>query len=199
MANAYNGLYPSKDELTVGSNIAGAQVAFQWAGRTIQLQVPAGMNPISVVNKYLDGLTTPAKYPGTEFSSGHSFATQGLQPTDDPDNLELMTPPVTTPAPADMTLLDMDTANEMPADVPYVAGSVTNNYGSTWTPDGINTIKGYQPRSAVPVLAYKDTGVDVPILQGFMQGTARIGSALAELPVLRIRRGFASSGILGGS
>lgn len=198
MANAYNGTYPSAESLTVGSNIAGAQVQFQWAGRTIQLSVPAGENPISVVNKYLDGLTTPAKYPATEFSSGHSFGSQDLEPVEDPDDLELMTALTTDEVPEDSIIIDTITTNENPQDTRFVAGSISTNFGSTWTPDGINTIKGYQPRSNVPVLAYNPVAADIPILQGFMQGTARIGSALAELPVLRIRRGFASSGLLSG-
>lgn len=200
MANAYNGLYPAQEDLTVGQNIAGAQVSFQWAGRTIQLPVPAGSSPISVVNAYLDALKSGFGASATvaqEVSSGHDYA---LQPAEDPDNLEHIDAPSLDPIPEEAVVINTITANENPQDSNYVSGSQPSNFGSTWTPDGVNTIRGYQPVSSIPVLASKAVSVQIPSLEGFFQGTVRIGGALAELPLLRKRRGFvsASTGMLTG-
>jgi hypothetical protein len=196
MANAYNGLYPAKDELTIGTigSSGPAQVLFDWAGRKIQLTVPPGQSPIQTVNDYLDGLTKgPASIAGHgEYSFAGNIGEGEAQPSNDPDRLSETVNPTQDDSPTDMNLLSKASVNETPEDItPQLGNNPT--YMAPWTPDGINTIKGYQPGAGVPVLTYKSIAPSIPLLQGFLQGVGRVGSDIAALPVLRLRRGLMTS------
>lgn len=181
MSNAY---FSNSDSLTVGSNINGPQVLFEYAGRQIQIPIPPGMDPIVAVNNYIAALRGG-------FGGGDPNRIDDLQGTENPDNLVNIEPSSNDDSPLDMT--ELDAVSVVPENDAAYNGSIGNNFASGWNVDGVNTIKGYQPYSTIPVLTAPETpGFQIPSLEGFFQGTI-------ELPRLRIRRKeFAGTGLLRG-
>lgn len=181
MSNAY---FRNSDSLTVGSNVNGPQVQFEYAGRLIQIPVPPGVDPLVAVNDYVRALRGG-------FGSSAGFDRDDLQPSQHPDNLDDANPSSGDDAPTDSELLN--NASVQPNDPNY--GNQPSQYGSSWTPDGVNTVKGYQPRDSVPVLQIpqENTGVSIPVLEGFFQGT------IPSLPKLRLRRQLAGTGMMRGN
>lgn len=181
MSNAY---FRNSDPLTVGSNINGPQVQFEYAGRMIQIPVPNGVSPIVAANDYIRALRGG-------FGGQAGFNPDDVQPSENPDLLENTEPSTGDDSPSDMT--DLDKSSDVPADAVTYSGSLPSNYGSGWSPDGINTVKGYQPVSALPVLIVPEqaTGNSIPTLSGFFQGDI-------DIPRLRLRRGVAGLGLMRG-
>lgn len=171
MSNAY---FRNADALTVGSNINGPQVLFEYAGRQVQIPIPPGVDPIVAVNDYIRALQGG-------FGGQAGFAKDDLQQTEHPDDVQKVDPSSEDAVPADME--NLDRSSIFPEDESNASGSMYNNFGSGWSPDGVNTIYGYQPMSAIPVLRVEpqQSGVEIPTLSGFWQGDLK-------LPQLRIRR-----------
>ena len=141
MANAY--FQSDSENIYVGSNNLGAQVVFEYAGNRLQLPVPDGMNPTAVANEYIRSLsTTPKRMWSTD--------EWGEYEPPLPDSLELVNPPSTDSSPAGD--VELDKVSPTPGNDGAYHGSQPNLYGSNWTPDGVNTIEGYQPNSSIPIL-----------------------------------------------
>lgn len=176
MANAY---FRNMEGLTAGENINGPQVQFKYAGRLVQIPVPDGVSPIVAANDYIRALrggfgNTGVSDPQDEFGDN--------QLTDNPDDLIQVVPANDDDVPSDVVADALNESNE--------SANAFTNAVSDWNVDGINSIKGYQPGSHVPVLTVADQGIDLPVLEGFFQGVSRTASGISGLPQLFIRRGF---------
>lgn len=180
MANAY---FRSMEGLTSGENINGPQVQFEYAGRLVQIPVPEGTSPIVAANDYIRALR--GGFGGQGAFDPVVEADASAQTTDNPDDLIKIVPASGDDVPQDVLDNELNESNISPI--------TETNALSDWNVDGINSIKGHNPGSHVPVLIAPETGVSVPTLEGFFQGVSRQASGISGLPQLFLRRGLSRS------
>lgn len=176
MANAY---FKDNTGVWAGSNAQGALVQFEYSGKIVQVSVPDGRDPLEVANAYIENLKSPKSMWTTDEWGDY----QPRVPDYSPD----ANPPSGDSSPDDM--IELDKIVTTPDNDGQYSGNTPSNFGSTWTPDGINIIEGYQPYSSIPVLSVlspASAAISVPMLETplhkFMDGSNE-----NAIPVLRIR------------
>lgn len=176
MANAY---FKDYSGIWAGSNSLGALVQFEYSGKTVQVSVPDGRDPLEVANAYVENLKSPKSMWTTDEWGDY----QPIIPDSTPD----ANPPSEDSMPNDM--IELDKIVITPNNDGEYNGNQPNLYGFNWTPDGVNIIQGYQPYSAIPVLSVltpASAASSIPMLETPLQKFMD-GSNENSIPVLRIR------------